>query len=84
MISTEWGAPKALIDGFKVEDIQAGLYGQCLHIWDWAKHTRVQTIDLGQEGAIPLEIRFLHEPSAAEGMVGCALNSSIFRFYKTE
>ncbi|XP_060676698.1 methanethiol oxidase [Hemiscyllium ocellatum] len=84
MISTEWGAPKALIDGFKVEDVQAGLYGQCLHIWDWANHTRVQTIDLGQEGAIPLEIRFLHEPSAAEGMVGCALNSSVFRFYKTE
>eukprot|EP00061_Rhincodon_typus_P003486 g20212.t1 len=23
MISTEWGAPNALIDGFKIEDVQA-------------------------------------------------------------
>ncbi|XP_078390182.1 methanethiol oxidase [Cetorhinus maximus] len=84
MISTEWGTPKALADGFKIEDVKAGHYGHSLHVWDWTKHTRVQTIDLGQDGSIPLEVRFLHDPSAAEGMVGCALSSSVFRFYRTE
>lgn len=84
MISTEWGTPKALGNGFNIEDVKAGHYGHSLHVWDWAKHTRVQTIDLGQEGAIPLEIRFLHDPAATEGLVGCALSSSVFRFYMTE
>uniref|UniRef100_A0AAY4E6B8 Methanethiol oxidase n=1 Tax=Denticeps clupeoides TaxID=299321 RepID=A0AAY4E6B8_9TELE len=83
MISTEWGAPKALGNGFNPADVKAGLYGKRLHVWDWTTHKRVQTIDLGEEGAIPLEIRFLHDPLAAEGYVGCALSGSIFRFYKT-
>jgi len=43
-----------------------------------------QDIDLGPEGQIPLEIRFLHNPNATEGFVGCALSSTVFRFYKTE
>ena len=45
-------------------------------------HLHPQTIDLGPDGMIPLEIRFLHDPNATEGFVGCALSSSIFRFYK--
>lgn len=32
---------------------------------------------------IPLEIRFLHDPEATEGFVGCALSSTVFRFFKT-
>uniref|UniRef100_A0A672QDS6 Methanethiol oxidase n=1 Tax=Sinocyclocheilus grahami TaxID=75366 RepID=A0A672QDS6_SINGR len=58
-------------------------YGQCLHVWDWTTHKRIQTLDLGEEGAVPLEIRFLHDPAAAEGFVGYALQSTVFRFYKT-
>ncbi|XP_077996711.1 methanethiol oxidase-like [Glandiceps talaboti] len=84
MISTEWGAPKAFYKGFDVEDVKNGLYGQSLNVWDWKKHTKLQSIDLGPEGLIPLEIRFLHEPTAAEGMVGAALASNIIRFFKTE
>lgn len=52
-------------------------------MWDWTTHKYLQTLDLGEEGAIPLEIRFLHDPAAAEGYVGCALNGTVFRFYKT-
>ena len=43
-----------------------------------------QRIDLGQEGVMPLEIRFLHNPKATEGFVGCALFGKVFRFYKTK
>ena len=39
---------------------------------------------MGPEGVMPLEIRFLHDPKATEGFVGCALFGKIFRFYKTK
>lgn len=61
----------------------SGQYGRSLHVWDWTSHKRLQTLDLGEDGAIPLEVRFLHDPDAAEGYVGCALRGSVFRFYKT-
>ncbi|XP_066465088.1 methanethiol oxidase-like [Eleutherodactylus coqui] len=84
MISTEWGAPKAFIGGFNPDDLAAGHYGHHLHVWDWKTHTRIQSLDLGDDGQIPLEIRFLHNPNAAQGFVGCALSSSIFHFFKTK
>uniref|UniRef100_A0A8C3ARU5 Methanethiol oxidase n=1 Tax=Cyclopterus lumpus TaxID=8103 RepID=A0A8C3ARU5_CYCLU len=83
MISTEWGAPKALANGFNPAHVKEGLYGRSIHVWDWTTHRKLQTLDLGEEGAIPLEIRFLHDPDATEGYVGCALRSIVFRFYKT-
>uniref|UniRef100_A0A674NNG4 Methanethiol oxidase n=1 Tax=Takifugu rubripes TaxID=31033 RepID=A0A674NNG4_TAKRU len=83
MISTEWGAPKALANGFDPADVAGGHYGSCLHVWNWDTHRKLQTIDLGKDGGIPLEVRFLHDPSATEGYVGCALSGSVFRFYKT-
>lgn len=52
-------------------------------MWDWTTRTYVQAIDVGEDAA-PLEIRFLHNPDAAEGFVGCTISSSIHRFYKTE
>ncbi|KAM4662206.1 methanethiol oxidase [Discoglossus pictus] len=84
LISTEWGVPKVLAGGFKVEDVAAGHYGRGLNIWDWTNHTLVQRLDLGDEGNIPLEVRFLHNPDADQGFVGCALSSSVIRFYKTK
>ncbi|XP_068108549.1 methanethiol oxidase [Hyperolius riggenbachi] len=84
MVSTEWGAPRVLDKGFNIEDVKAGHYGKSLHVWDWTKHTRIQTLDLGADGLIPLEVRFLHNPDAQQGFVGCALGASIFRFYKAE
>uniref|UniRef100_A0A8C5R2X4 Methanethiol oxidase n=2 Tax=Leptobrachium leishanense TaxID=445787 RepID=A0A8C5R2X4_9ANUR len=84
MISTEWAAPTTINSGFKIEDVAAGKYGHSINVWDWTKHTRIQTLDLGKDGLIPLEIRFLHNPHADEGLVGCALSSTVFRFFKTK
>ncbi|XP_033836633.1 methanethiol oxidase [Periophthalmus magnuspinnatus] len=84
MMSTEWGAPRALIDGFNPKDVQQGHYGQRIHVWDWTTRRKLQSLDLGEDGAIPLEIRFLHNPDELQGYVGCALRSNVFRFYRTE
>ncbi|KAM9806733.1 methanethiol oxidase [Syngnathus typhle] len=82
MISSEWGAPKVLAEGFNPAHVAEGHYGTSLHVWDWSTRKRVQTLDLGEEGAIPLEVRFLHDPDATEGFVGCALRGNVFRFYR--
>uniref|UniRef100_S4RVK5 Methanethiol oxidase n=1 Tax=Petromyzon marinus TaxID=7757 RepID=S4RVK5_PETMA len=81
---TEWGTPKVLASGFRLEDHQAGHYGHSIHVWDWERRVCTQSLDLGPDGDIPLEVRFLHDPSAPQGFVGCALSSNVFRFYKTE
>ena len=62
----------------------SGKYGRHLHVWDWKEHKVIQDIDLGEEGLIPLELRFLHDPNETQGYVGAALSSNVFRFYRTE
>uniref|UniRef100_A0A0N4Z0N1 Methanethiol oxidase n=1 Tax=Parastrongyloides trichosuri TaxID=131310 RepID=A0A0N4Z0N1_PARTI len=82
MISTEWGVPNNIKKGFKVEDVKNCKYGNKVHIFNWNEKTIRQSIELpGVEGQIPLEVRFLHEPSKAHAFVGTALGSSIFHIY---
>ncbi|XP_050295060.1 methanethiol oxidase isoform X2 [Anthonomus grandis grandis] len=82
MVSSEWGAPRVWKKGFSASE--PGSTGQSLNFYSWSKRELIQTVDLGKEGAIPLEVRFLHNPKEAQGYVGCAMGSSIFRFYKKE
>ena len=80
LVSTEFGEPNAYEPGFDLEDVEAGRYGQQLHFWNLAERTLEQTIDFGEQGLVPLEIRWLHDPDAEEGFVGAALSSVIWRF----
>ncbi|MDF5722495.1 MAG: selenium-binding family protein [Rhizonema sp. PD37] len=82
MVSSEWGAPKTYFPGFNLNDVAAGNYGHQLHFWDWSKHEIVQSFDLGDEGLIPLEVRFLHNPDSTHGFVGAALSSNIWHWYQ--
>jgi len=84
MISSEWGAPSAFREGFNLDDVMSGRYGHSLHVWDWTKRQRIQTIDLGKDGIMPLEIRFLHNPTQSTGYVGCALTANVFRFHRLD
>ncbi|KFV76582.1 Selenium-binding protein 1-A, partial [Dryobates pubescens] len=83
LLSTEWAPPKVFADGFNPADVERGHYGSHINVWDWSTHRFTQAVDVGK-GSIPLEIRFLHNPDAAEGFVGCALSGAVQRFYKTE
>ncbi|KAL1059812.1 hypothetical protein V6Z11_1Z005000 [Gossypium hirsutum] len=70
MISSSWGAPVAFT---KVSIFSI-----------WPDGELKQTLDLGDTGLIPLETRFLHDPSKDTGYVGCALTSNMVRFFKTK
>ena len=83
LISSEFGEPNAYEKGFDIEDVGAGRYGRRLHFWDLAERRLEQTIDLGEQGLVPLEVRWLHDPEADEGFVGATLSSNIFRFHRS-
>ena len=82
MVSSEWGAPKTFFPGFDLNDVTGGNYGHQLHFWDWQSHDLIQTVDLGEEGLIPLEVRFHHNPDSTHGYVGAALSSNILHWQK--
>ncbi len=84
MVSSEWAAPSTFQSGFDLADVEAGKYGHRLNFWNWEERTVEQTIDLGEEGLVPLEVRFLHSPESAHAYVGAALSSNMFHLYKED
>ncbi|GMH44391.1 hypothetical protein BSKO_12343 [Bryopsis sp. KO-2023] len=83
MVSSEFGRPNSFLKGFDPAEA-ANAYGSKIYFWNWAEKTLLKEVDLGAEGAIPLEIRFLHDPSASMGFVVTALGGTVFLLYKRE
>jgi len=83
MVSSQWGHPRCFKEGFDPADVAKGNYSSYLDIWDWKQRKHIQKVNLGVEGTLPLEMRFLHDPKATEGYVAGALFANLFRFYKT-
>lgn len=84
MISSEWASPSTYYGGFDLDDVAAGKYGSKLHVWDWDKHELLKSIELGDEGMIPLEIRFQHDPESMHGYVGAALSTTMWHLFIDE
>jgi methanethiol oxidase len=82
MVSSEWGAPSTTRPGFKLDDVKAGKYGHHVHFWDWTKRKIAKSIDLGEKGLIPLEVRFHHNPDSTHAYVGAALSSVMWHLFK--
>lgn len=82
MISSEWAAPKTVRPGFKLEDVKAGKYGHHVNLWDWKTRKILQSIDLGEQGLIPLEVRWQHNPDSTHGFVGAALSSTMWHWQR--
>jgi len=82
LASSEFGAPNAYEPGFDIEDVAAGRYGSRLHFWNLSERRVEQTLELGDAGLVPLEVRWLHDPDADEGFVGAALSSTMWRFHR--
>jgi selenium-binding protein 1 len=82
LASSEFGEPNAYESGFDLDDVGAGRYGSRLHFWNLAERRVEQTLELGETGMVPLEIRWLHDPDADEGFVGAALSSTMWHFHR--
>jgi selenium-binding protein 1 len=80
LVSSEFGEPIAYEPGFDPDDVAAGRYGSRIHFWNLSERRVEQTLELGDTGLVPLEIRFLHSPDADQGYVGAALSSTVWHF----
>lgn len=84
MLSSEWAAPNTFMPGFDLEDVAAGKYGQSVHFWDFEARKIVKSVDLGDQGMIPLEVRGLHDPASSEGFFAATLSSNVFHWWKDD
>jgi selenium-binding protein 1 len=82
LVSSEWGEPNAYEPGFDIDDVAAGRYGSRLHFWNLDERRVEQTLELGDTGMVPLEVRWLHDPEADQGFVGAALSSTMWHFHR--
>ena len=87
-VTSEWGTPHMVENGVNPELLLAGKYGHNLHIWDLRKRRHLQSLDLGAEQQMVLELRPAHDPTKAYGFVGVVtslkdLSSSIWLWHKT-
>jgi selenium-binding protein 1 len=86
-VTSEWGTPNMVESGIIPEQLLAGKYGHNLHFFDLRKRRCIQTIDLGAEYQMVLELRPAHDPTKAYGFVGVVvslkdLSSSIWLWFK--
>lgn len=74
MVTSEWGTPNMVETGVQPELLLDGQYGHRLHFWNLRDRKLRQTIDLGKEHQIVLELRPAHNPTSTYGFVNSVLN----------
>lgn len=87
MVSSEWALPPQFENGIVPEDLLGNKYGHALHFWDLRERKHVQTIDLGANHQMALEVRPAHDPTREYGFVGVVvdttnLEASIWTWYR--
>ncbi|WP_376789355.1 selenium-binding family protein [Thermoflexus sp.] len=87
MITSEWGTPRMVERGVDVEALLNGRYGHRLHIWDLRRRRHVQSLDLGAEHQMVLELRPAHDPTKTYGFAGVVLSlkdlsASVWLWYR--
>ena len=85
LITSEWGTPN-MVEGGVNPDL-FGKYGHQLHVWDLRNRKHLQTLDLGAEQQMVLELRPSHDPNKTYGFVGVVvslqdLSSSIWTWHR--
>jgi methanethiol oxidase len=87
MITSEWGTPNMIEGGLNPSLLLEGKYGHQLHFWDLRRRRHVQSVDLGAEQQMVLELRPAHDPAKVYGFVGVVvslkdLSSSIWLWHR--
>jgi len=86
MITSEWGTPNMVTDGLNPDLLLAGKYGHALHVWNLRTRSHEQTLDLGDDQQMVLELRPAHDPRKPWGFAGVVislkdLSASIWLWY---
>jgi methanethiol oxidase len=74
LITSEWGTPKMVEGGLNPDILLKSGYGHALHVWDLRRRKHQQSLDLGAEQQMVLELRPAHDPSKAYGFVGVVVS----------
>jgi selenium-binding protein 1 len=85
MITSEWGTPNMVEGGINPDLF--GKYGHALHVWDMRSRRHLETLDLGSEQQMVLELRPAHDPRKTYGFVGVVvsladLSASVWAWYR--
>lgn len=76
MVSSEWGLPPQFEGGLVPEDLLSNKYGHVMHCWDLRERRNVQTIDLGENHQMALEVRPAHDPAKEHGFLGVVVDTT--------
>ncbi|MGZ3499278.1 MAG: selenium-binding family protein [Vulcanimicrobiaceae bacterium] len=87
MITSEWATPHMIEGGLDPNLLVQGQFGHHLHFWDLRRRKHVQSIDLGADYQMVLELRPSHDPTKTYGFAGVVisrkdLSASIWLWYR--
>jgi selenium-binding protein 1 len=74
VVTSEWGTPSMIEDGLVGELLLGRQYGHALHFWDLRKRRHLQTVDLGDQYQMALELRPAHDPTKDYGFVNAVVS----------
>jgi methanethiol oxidase len=86
-VTSEWGTPAMIEDGVNPELLLGRKYGHRIHFWDLGSGKLQQTVDLGDQYQMTLELRPSHDPTKEYGFLGVVvsvedLSASIWLWHK--
>src|SRR5246127_3718374 len=73
-ITSEWGTPNMIENGLVPELLLNSKYGHQLHVWDLRRRKHLQTLDLGLEQQLILELRQARDPTKTYGFAGVVIS----------
>src|SRR5215469_16431220 len=74
LVTSEWATPSMIEDGVVPELLLGRKYGHRLHFWDMQSGRLAQTVDLGDEHQMTLELRPAHDPAKKYGFAGVVVS----------
>jgi selenium-binding protein 1 len=74
LVTSEWATPSMIENGIVPELLLGRKYGHRLHFWDMSTRRHVQTVDLGDQHQMALELRPAHDPARKYGFVGVVVS----------
>jgi len=73
MVTSEWAVPNTIENGLNPAHLK-DKYGNRIHFWDLRKRRKVNSITLGEENRMILELRPFHDPTRLMGYVNSVVS----------